>query len=179
MAVPALSPAEVQEIVDERRRRFVSSFRPAFRQGRPAHHRRFVRLFRRQDVIEAGGLGEDMEPCVRLHRRFRERKQPYRVVFLPDPVCWTEVPESRRILGSQRNRWQRGLFQVLGYYRAMILTALRDRRSAGHAVLRAVRGARPDDPSRTWWRLKGTYDFLRAGRLRRDDAQGIRAPASK
>ena len=75
-------------------------------------------LFRRQDVIEAGGLdtetiGEDMELCVRLHRRFRDRKQPYRLVFLPDPVCWTEVPESRRILGSQRNRWQRGLFQVL------------------------------------------------------------------
>jgi cellulose synthase/poly-beta-1,6-N-acetylglucosamine synthase-like glycosyltransferase len=82
-------------------------------------------LFRRQDVIEAGGLdhrtiGEDMELCVRLHRRFRDRKQPYRLVFLPDPVCWTEVPESRHILGNQRNRWQRGLFQVLGYHRNMI-----------------------------------------------------------
>ena len=83
-------------------------------------------LFRRQDVIEAGGLdhrtiGEDMELCVRLHRRFRDRKQPYRLVFLPDPVCWTEVPESRHILGNQRNRWQRGLFQVLAQHRTMIL----------------------------------------------------------
>ena len=50
----------------------------------------------------------------------RERKQPYRVVFLPDPVCWTEAPESARVLGSQRNRWQRGLIQVLGYHRRMI-----------------------------------------------------------
>ena len=77
-------------------------------------------------MIDAGGLehdtiGEDMELCVRLHRRCRERKQPYRIVFLPDPVCWTEVPESRRILGSQRNRWQRGLIQVLRYHRTMIV----------------------------------------------------------
>jgi cellulose synthase/poly-beta-1,6-N-acetylglucosamine synthase-like glycosyltransferase len=82
-------------------------------------------IYRRRDLVEAGGLdhrtiGEDMELCVRLHRIMRERRQPYRVVFLPDPVCWTEVPESRRILGNQRNRWQRGLFQVLGYHRRMI-----------------------------------------------------------
>jgi len=36
-------------------------------------------------------------------------------VFQADPVCWTEVPESTRILGNQRNRWQRGLLQVLSY----------------------------------------------------------------
>jgi cellulose synthase/poly-beta-1,6-N-acetylglucosamine synthase-like glycosyltransferase len=82
-------------------------------------------VFRRDLVAEAGGLdhrtiGEDMELCVRLHARLRERGQPYRIVFLPDPVCWTEVPESRRILGNQRNRWQRGLFQVLSYHQRMI-----------------------------------------------------------
>jgi cellulose synthase/poly-beta-1,6-N-acetylglucosamine synthase-like glycosyltransferase len=76
-------------------------------------------------VLDAGGLehktiGEDMELCVRLHRIMLDRKQPYRLVFLPDPVCWTEVPESTKILGNQRNRWQRGLFQVLGYHRKMI-----------------------------------------------------------
>jgi cellulose synthase/poly-beta-1,6-N-acetylglucosamine synthase-like glycosyltransferase len=82
-------------------------------------------VFRRQEVIDAGGLdhrtiGEDMELCLRLHRKFREQGRPYRVVFLPDPVCWTEVPESRRILGNQRNRWQRGLLQVLGYHWIMV-----------------------------------------------------------
>jgi cellulose synthase/poly-beta-1,6-N-acetylglucosamine synthase-like glycosyltransferase len=82
-------------------------------------------LYRRQDVLDAGGLehktiGEDMELCVRMHRIMRDRKQKYRLVFVPDPVCWTEVPESRKILGNQRNRWQRGLFQVLGYHRHMI-----------------------------------------------------------
>ena len=105
-------------------------------------------LYKRQEVLDAGGLehktiGEDMELCVRMHRIMRDRKQPYRLVFVPDPVCWTEVPESTRILGNQRNRWQRGLFQVLGYHRTDDRQpALRRRRPAGAAVLRGVRGAR-------------------------------------
>jgi cellulose synthase/poly-beta-1,6-N-acetylglucosamine synthase-like glycosyltransferase len=105
----------------------------AFLAGRVAHSAMGALLivsgafgvFRRRDLVEVGGLdhrtiGEDMELVVRLHRRFRERGVPYKVVFLPDPVCWTEVPESRRILGSQRNRWQRGLLQVLTQHQAMI-----------------------------------------------------------
>ena len=106
----------------------------AFLAGRVAHSAMGALLiisgafgvYRRQEVLEAGGLehktiGEDMELCVRMHRIMRDRKQPYRLVFVPDPVCWTEVPESIKILGNQRNRWQRGLFQVLGYHRTMIL----------------------------------------------------------
>lgn len=75
-------------------------------------------IFRRSAVVEAGGylpttVGEDMELVVRLHRHFRERKQAYRITFVPDPVAWTECPESFRVLGRQRNRWQRGLLQSL------------------------------------------------------------------
>jgi cellulose synthase/poly-beta-1,6-N-acetylglucosamine synthase-like glycosyltransferase len=82
-------------------------------------------LFRRDTVVEAGGfrhdtIGEDMELVVRLHRRYRELRRPYRIVFQPDPVCWTEAPESASILGNQRNRWQRGTLQVLNYHRRMI-----------------------------------------------------------
>ena len=51
-----------------------------------------------------------------LHRLYRDRQRPYRIVFQPDPVCWTEAPESLRILARQRNRWQRGTLQVLGYH---------------------------------------------------------------
>ena len=83
-------------------------------------------IFRRDAVVEAGGfradtVGEDMEIVTRLHRIYRERGQKYRVVFQPDPVCWTEAPESTKILRNQRNRWQRGTLQVLGYHRKMIL----------------------------------------------------------
>lgn len=82
-------------------------------------------LFRRQPVVDAGGLrtdtiGEDMEIVVRLHRRYRERGEPYRIVFQPDPVCWTEAPESLKVLGRQRNRWQRGTLQVLNFHKGMI-----------------------------------------------------------
>lgn len=82
-------------------------------------------IFKREAVVTAGGfradtVGEDMEIVTRLHRLYREAGKRYRVVFQPDPVCWTEAPESRKILGSQRNRWQRGTMQVLGYHKKMM-----------------------------------------------------------
>ena len=82
-------------------------------------------LFRRSIVVEAGGfatdtVGEDMELVVRLHRYCRERGIPYGVTFVPDPVAWTECPESVRILGRQRDRWQRGLTEVLMRHRRML-----------------------------------------------------------
>lgn len=82
-------------------------------------------LFRRDAIIEAGGfsvetVGEDMEIVTRLHRLFRESRRPYRIVFLADPVCWTQVPATAAILARQRNRWQRGTLEVLWRHRDMI-----------------------------------------------------------
>ena len=75
-------------------------------------------LFRKSSVIEAGGyrtdtVGEDMELVMRLHRVHRKRGIPYRIVYVPNPVCWTEVPETLHILKNQRARWQRGLSESL------------------------------------------------------------------
>ena len=75
-------------------------------------------LFKKDAVIEAGGyrtntIGEDMELVVRLHHTFRAKGKPYRIEFVPDPVCWTEVPEDLRTLRNQRIRWQRGLSESL------------------------------------------------------------------
>ena len=58
-------------------------------------------------VIDAGGYNtgtvcEDMEVIVRLHRKAREKDFPGRVIFVPDPVCWTECPETFRALRHQR-----------------------------------------------------------------------------
>jgi cellulose synthase/poly-beta-1,6-N-acetylglucosamine synthase-like glycosyltransferase len=82
-------------------------------------------LFRRTAVIEAGGyradsVGEDMELVVRLHRQHRLAGRPYRIVFVPDPICWTEAPESLRVLRSQRERWQRGLLESLHENRLLL-----------------------------------------------------------
>ncbi len=83
-------------------------------------------LFRRQIVVDAGGyahdtVGEDMELVVRLHRYCREHRIPYRIEFVPDPVAWTEVPESLGDLGRQRDRWQRGLTDVLMRHKRLLL----------------------------------------------------------
>lgn len=82
-------------------------------------------LFRRAYVVDAGGfatdtVGEDMELVVRLHRYCRERNIPYRITFVPDPVAWTECPESLAVLGRQRDRWQRGLVQTLTRHSTML-----------------------------------------------------------
>lgn len=81
-------------------------------------------LFRREAVIESGGyrhdtVGEDMELVVRLRRQGYEKGLPQTVVFIPDPVAWTEVPESCRVLGRQRDRWHRGLADVLWRHRRL------------------------------------------------------------
>jgi cellulose synthase/poly-beta-1,6-N-acetylglucosamine synthase-like glycosyltransferase len=82
-------------------------------------------LFRREHVEAAGGwahdtIGEDVELVVRLHRRLTEAGTPYRIEFVPDPVCWTEAPETLRVLASQRRRWHRGLGETLWRHRRLI-----------------------------------------------------------
>lgn len=83
-------------------------------------------LFKKEIVLAVGGykhdtVGEDMELVVRMHRYCIERKIPYRVDFVPDPVCWTEAPETLKILGRQRNRWHRGLIDTLLIHKTMLL----------------------------------------------------------
>ncbi|MEW5892357.1 MAG: glycosyltransferase [Pseudomonadota bacterium] len=82
-------------------------------------------LFRKAAVIAAGGyrtdtVGEDMELVVRLHRIYRQTGQPYRIVFVTDPICWTEAPEDLKTLKNQRVRWQRGLMESLWLNRALL-----------------------------------------------------------
>lgn len=83
-------------------------------------------IFNKEVVKEVGGydastIGEDMELVVRMHRRLKEAGKPYRITFSAEAVCWTEVPDSLRILGRQRNRWQRGLLDSLMKHKKMML----------------------------------------------------------
>ena len=84
-------------------------------------------LFDRKRVIKVGGydkttVGEDFELVVRLRRYMHEvERKKYRVAFIPDPLCWTEVPESYRILSRQRNRWTRGAIDTILKHKKMIL----------------------------------------------------------
>ncbi|RID84718.1 glycosyltransferase family 2 protein [Mesobacillus zeae] len=81
-------------------------------------------VFSKYWVIEAGGyktdtVGEDMELVVRIHRLIRDRGVKKSIVYVPDPVCWTEVPDSIKFLGRQRRRWHRGLFESLWAHRRL------------------------------------------------------------
>lgn len=82
-------------------------------------------VFRRDVLVEAGGvaqgtLGEDFELVMRLHKRMRDECRDYRIEFLAEPVCWTEVPASVSVLRRQRRRWHRGLWETLWAYRGML-----------------------------------------------------------
>ncbi len=82
--------------------------------------------FDRRTMVEIDGydpntVGEDMELVVRMHRYLRSRRRPYRMYFLPDPICWTQVPETYGGVARQRDRWQRGLIESLNHNATMLL----------------------------------------------------------
>jgi len=83
-------------------------------------------MFDREIAIKAGGynhktVGEDMELVVRMRRYMLEHKLPYSVAYIPDPLCWTEAPESLSIFRRQRSRWTRGTMETLWIHRKMFL----------------------------------------------------------
>ncbi|MCU1299815.1 MAG: glycosyl transferase family 2 [Candidatus Sulfotelmatobacter sp.] len=80
----------------------------------------------RTDLVRAVGgyrsfaIGEDFDLVARLHRHLLDEGADYRIEFVPDPVCWTEVPSDLRSLARQRARWQKGLLDVLWPNRDML-----------------------------------------------------------
>jgi cellulose synthase/poly-beta-1,6-N-acetylglucosamine synthase-like glycosyltransferase len=84
-------------------------------------------MFDRNLVLEVGGyntntVGEDMELLVRMRRTMRAKNVDYTVGFIPDPLCWTEVPQTWKILHRQRNRWTRGTAETLWLHRKILFS---------------------------------------------------------
>ena len=89
-------------------------------------------LFNKRALIETGGyltssgqfkkdtVGEDMELVVRLTREYLEKKKEYRVTYVSNAYCYTELPSEAKTLLKQRNRWQRGLVDILSFHRKII-----------------------------------------------------------
>ncbi len=81
-------------------------------------------IFDRETVIRAGGysvntVGEDMELVLRMRRFMTDQKENYEVTYIPDPLCWTEVPSDLKSMRKQRTRWTRGLVESLRTHRRM------------------------------------------------------------
>jgi cellulose synthase/poly-beta-1,6-N-acetylglucosamine synthase-like glycosyltransferase len=82
-------------------------------------------LFRKDVALQCGGyrtasIGEDMDLIVRMRRHLHDMKRPFEIPFIPDPICWTEAPETLKSLAGQRNRWHRGLLDTLLYNKVML-----------------------------------------------------------
>lgn len=83
-------------------------------------------MFDKETVIAAGGywhksLGEDMELITRMRKYMHEKKERFVIQYIPESLCWTEVPETKTIFIRQRVRWARGLVQTLYLHRKMFL----------------------------------------------------------
>lgn len=82
-------------------------------------------MFDKDIALKAGGyntktVGEDMELVVRMRRYMIDNKLKYAVQYIPDPLCWTEAPDSFKILRKQRSRWTRGTMETLWIHRSML-----------------------------------------------------------
>lgn len=82
-------------------------------------------MFDKEIVIEVGGywhksLGEDMELITRMRKLMSEKKQKFSIKYIPESLCWTEVPSDKTIFLRQRVRWARGLIQTLYLHKKMI-----------------------------------------------------------
>lgn len=105
-------------------------------------------MFRRDIALEVGGyslgtVGEDLELGLKMHRHMLDERRDYDIVFLPEPVCWTEVPESLAVLGRQRSRWQRGALEAFFKHRNMLFNPRYGRIGSlgmGHLLLVDVLG---------------------------------------
>jgi peptidoglycan-N-acetylglucosamine deacetylase len=85
-------------------------------------------LFRKESVIASGGyltgrekfrkdtVGEDMELVVRLIRYTASKGKRGRINYVFNANCWTEVPENYDMLRRQRDRWQRGLLDIMTFH---------------------------------------------------------------
>jgi cellulose synthase/poly-beta-1,6-N-acetylglucosamine synthase-like glycosyltransferase len=81
-------------------------------------------MFDKETVIEAGGywhqsLGEDMELITRMRKLMHDKKEKFLIKYIPESLCWTEVPNDKTIFLRQRVRWARGLVQTLYLHRNM------------------------------------------------------------
>ena len=79
-----------------------------------------IGLFDREMVVEVGGYSrnthaEDLEIILRMHLYCIENNKPYRISNVPDANCWTEAPETYKVLRKQRVRWHQGFVECLWF----------------------------------------------------------------
>lgn len=83
-------------------------------------------MYPRNRLIDVGGynantVGEDFDLCIKLRAHMEKIKKPYKVVYVPETLCWTEAPSDYGIFIKQRDRWARGLIETLFIHKKLFL----------------------------------------------------------
>lgn len=83
-------------------------------------------IFKKSKVIEVGGyrtdtVGEDMELVMRLNKHCIENGIDYKIQYVPEAYCFTQVPTKLKDFKNQRIRWHVGLMQSLYTHKGVIL----------------------------------------------------------
>jgi poly-beta-1,6-N-acetyl-D-glucosamine synthase len=60
-----------------------------------------------------GSLAEDMDIDGKIWRYIDSNKLQYRIRYIPEAFCWSEVPDTFKSLTTQRDRWARGMTETI------------------------------------------------------------------
>jgi cellulose synthase/poly-beta-1,6-N-acetylglucosamine synthase-like glycosyltransferase len=75
--------------------------------------------FKRDVLLEVGGyrqtIGEDIDITLKV-QQYATKHKGTRVLFVPEAICFTEVPESWKDLYNQRVRWQKAFMDCFVLY---------------------------------------------------------------
>jgi len=71
-------------------------------------------MYKKDIIIKLNGyhryaIGEDVELNMRIHRFLINKKQTYKIMYVPSAQCLTQAPTNIKSLARQRNRWHQGL----------------------------------------------------------------------
>ncbi len=82
-------------------------------------------LFHKESLVELGGFSrkthaEDLEITLRLHLHHISTGKPYKIAYVPDATCYTEVPDTYKSLRKQRVRWHQGFTECLWFNRKLL-----------------------------------------------------------
>ena len=61
----------------------------------------------------SGSLAEDMDIDAKIWRYIDRKMWNFRIMYIPEAFCWSEVPDTFRSLVTQRDRWARGMTQTI------------------------------------------------------------------
>lgn len=65
-------------------------------------------------------IGEDMELTMRLHAFCKSQHRDYKIAYVPEAKCLTQVPFRYRDFFQQRRRWQIGMIQSMSRHGYML-----------------------------------------------------------